>query len=78
MTDELKNYISTIDAPNEQASVLRQDREKLQWTSWRRTRDQHLLQTFLQDCEELQDKTEVRNSQVQEDTYNSSRTIHSK
>merc|ERR1712045_1019506 len=43
-----------------------------------RIRDQHLLHTFLQDCEELHDWIQVRNVQVQEDTYRSSRTIHSK
>jgi len=41
-------------------------------------KDQHLLHTFLQDCEELHDWIQVRNVQVQEDTYRSSRTIHSK
>merc|ERR1712241_238276 len=43
-----------------------------------RIRDQHLLHTFLQDCEELHDWIQGRNVQVQEDTYRSSRTIHSK
>ena len=43
-----------------------------------RVRDQHLLHTFLQDCEELHDWIQERNVLVQEDTYRSARTIHSK
>merc|ERR1719450_930708 len=43
-----------------------------------RIRDQHLLHTFLQDCEELHDWIQERNVLVQEDTYRSARTIHSK
>merc|ERR1719232_1991719 len=43
-----------------------------------RVRDQHLLHTFLQDCEELHDWIQERNVLVQEDTYRSVRTIHSK
>merc|ERR1712106_545599 len=43
-----------------------------------RIRDQHLLHTFLQDCEELNDWIQERNVVVQEDTYRSARTIHSK
>merc|ERR1719266_1982161 len=41
-------------------------------------RDQLLLHTFLQDCEELHDWIQERNVLVQEDTYRSARTIHSK
>merc|ERR1719193_336004 len=41
-------------------------------------KDQHLLHTFLQDCEELQDWIHERHVLVQEDTYRSARTIHSK
>merc|ERR1719278_2053766 len=43
-----------------------------------RLRDDHMLHSFLQDCDELHDWIQVRNVQVQEDTYRSSRTIHSK
>jgi len=43
-----------------------------------RIRDQHLLHTFLQDCEELHDWVQERSVLVQEDTYRSARTIHSK
>merc|ERR1719288_376829 len=43
-----------------------------------RVRDQHLLHTFLQDCEELHDWIQERNVLVQEDTYRSARTIQSK
>merc|ERR1719334_788045 len=43
-----------------------------------RYRDQHMLHSFLQDCEELQDWIHERHVLVQEDTYRSARTIHSK
>ena len=43
-----------------------------------RIRDQHMLHSFLQDCEELQDWISERHVLVQNDTYRSARTIHSK
>jgi len=41
-------------------------------------RDQLLLHQFLQDCEELHDWIQEKNVLVQEDTYRSAKTIHSK
>ena len=37
--------------------------------------DQHLLHTFLQDCEELHDWIVEKNVVVQQDTYRSATTI---
>ncbi len=41
-------------------------------------KDQLLLHQFLQDCEELNDWIQEKNVLVQEDTYRSAKTIHSK
>ena len=41
-------------------------------------KDQLLLHQFLQDCEELGDWIQEKNVLVQEDTYRSAKTIHSK
>merc|ERR1719210_2804018 len=41
-------------------------------------KDQLLLHQFLQDCEELHDWIQEKNVLVQEDTYRSAKTIHSK
>ncbi|XP_023337071.1 spectrin beta chain isoform X7 [Eurytemora carolleeae] len=43
-----------------------------------RIKDQHMLHNFLQDCEELTDWVQERHVIVQQDTYRSARTIHSK
>ena len=59
MTNELKNYISAINAPpsKPQSSKRRQGRTAM--NQLEKIRDQHLLHTFLQDCEELHAKTEA-------------------
>jgi len=62
----------------EEVSERRNNNRAAAMEQLERIRDQHLLHTFLQDCEELHDWIQVRNVQVQEDTYRSSRTIHSK
>jgi len=62
----------------EEVSERRNNNRAAAMDQLERIRDQHLLHTFLQDCEELHDWIQVRNVQVQEDTYRSSRTIHSK
>jgi spectrin beta len=43
-----------------------------------RLRDDHMLHSFLQDCDELNDWIQERHVIVQQDTYRSARTIHSK
>merc|ERR1719402_900549 len=41
-------------------------------------RDDHMLHSFLQDCDELNEWIQERNVAVQQDTYRQARTIHSK
>merc|ERR1711899_78423 len=67
-----------ISKKSEEVSERRNNNRAAAMDQLERIRDQHLLHTFLQDCEELHDWIQVRNVQVQEDTYRSSRTIHSK
>ena len=43
-----------------------------------RVRDQHMLHTFLQDCEEFNEWVQEKYVLVQEQTYREARTIHSK
>merc|ERR1719461_2599505 len=62
----------------EEVSERRNNNRAAAMDQLERIRDQHLLHTFLQDCEELHDWIQERNVLVQEDTYRSARTIHSK
>merc|ERR1719187_1199394 len=62
----------------EEVSERRNNNRAAAMEQLERIRDQHLLHTFLQDCEELHDWIQERNVLVQEDTYRSARTIHSK
>merc|ERR1712083_1187480 len=62
----------------EDISDRRNTNHEMALSQLEKLRDQLLLHTFLQDCEELHDWIQERNVLVQEDTYRSARTIHSK
>ena len=59
VTDELKNYISAINAPPSNLSPRRRRQGRTAMNQLEKIRDQHLLHTFLQDCEDLHGKTEA-------------------
>ena len=59
VTDELKNYISAINAPPSNLSPRRRRQGRTAMNQLEKIRDRHLLHTFLQDCEELHGKTEA-------------------
>merc|ERR1711953_736222 len=62
----------------EDISERRNNNHELALAQLEKLRDQLLLHQFLQDCEELHDWIQEKNVLVQEDTYRSARTIHSK
>lgn len=59
-------------------SERRNSNHELALSQLDKLRDQLLLHQFLQDCEELHDWIQEKNVLVQEDTYRSAKTIHSK
>ena len=62
----------------EDISERRNINHELALAQLEKLRDQLLLHQFLQDCEELHDWIQEKNVLVQEDTYRSAKTIHSK
>ena len=62
----------------EDISERRNNNHELALAQLEKLRDQLLLHQFLQDCEELHDWIQEKNVLVQEDTYRSAKTIHSK
>jgi spectrin beta len=62
----------------EDISERRNTNHELALSQLEKLRDQLLLHQFLQDCEELNDWIQEKNVLVQEDTYRSAKTIHSK
>merc|ERR1712241_1397053 len=62
----------------EDISERRNNNHELALAQLEKLRDQLLLHQFLQDCEELHDWIQEKSVLVQEDTYRSAKTIHSK
>merc|ERR1719479_262374 len=62
----------------EDISERRNTNHEMALAQLEKLRDQLLLHQFLQDCEELHDWIQEKNVLVQEDTYRSAKTIHSK
>merc|ERR1719433_2522828 len=62
----------------EDISDRRNTNHEMALSQLEKLRDQLLLHQFLQDCEELHDWIQEKSVLVQEDTYRSAKTIHSK
>merc|ERR1711994_858882 len=62
----------------EDISERRNNNHELALAQLEKLRDQLLKHQFLQDCEELHEWIQEKNVLVQEDTYRSAKTIHSK